>query len=67
MPFQAFVLHMQGPRSKFLSGGAKDERVSQIGVGGGECIKILIPLNYGKLNFYFQMFTAVAFGSLNSL
>ena len=25
----------QGPRSKFLSGVAKDERVSQIGVGGG--------------------------------
>ena len=28
----------QGPRSKFLSGGgggAKDERVSQVGVGGG--------------------------------
>ena len=25
----------QGPRSKFLSGGAKDERMRQIGVGGG--------------------------------
>ena len=27
-------------------------------------MKILIPLNYGKLNFYFQMFSAVAIGSL---
>ena len=27
--------YMQGPRRKFLSGGAKDERVSQIGVEGG--------------------------------
>ena len=25
----------QGLRSKFLSGGAKEERVRQIGVGGG--------------------------------
>ena len=38
----------QGPRSNFLSGGAKDERVSQIGVGRGECMTILIPLNYRK-------------------
>ena len=46
----------QGPRSNVLSGGggrAKDERMSQTGVGGGlmgACLKILIliPLNDGK-------------------
>ena len=31
----AVVMLIQGPRSKFLSRGARDERVSQIGVGGG--------------------------------
>ena len=36
----SFEQSQQGPRSKCLSGGAKDERVSQIGVGGGNAWKV---------------------------
>ena len=35
----AVSVSVQGPRSKFLSRGAKDERESQIGVGGGNAWK----------------------------
>ena len=64
---------MQGPGSKFLSGGTKDERDSQIGGGGGGTILEILYFNStkmtgnayinSKLNFYFQVFSAVAIGS----
>ena len=76
-----FTVHKaSGPAQQVFElgggGGAKDEGDSQIGIGGGTMLEIFDfnsrkmtgnAFINRKLNFYFQMFSAVAIGSLDSL